>query len=121
MIPARESRELAIIAPQLIFTNGDEIALLVVIVREQESIFFVEILHRVRIGIKSDWEMIKRWRSNFGTANYGSMYSGEELSREQRWCVDKRKSESRQYFDSSGLLELFKSSRAFGTVGAVGL
>ena len=86
----RNSRELAIIAPQLMFTNGTEIALLVAIAREQDGIFFVEILRRVWISIERDLEKTKRWRSDFENAKYDSIFSGERLPPEQHWCVDRR-------------------------------
>lgn len=91
------SRSLAIIAPQLMFTNGNEIALLVAIAREQDSIFFVEILRRVWISIEGDLEKTRQWRSDFENAKYDSIFSGERLSREQHWCVDRQQDSQPTY------------------------
>ncbi len=86
-----QSRDLAIIAPQLLASNAKEIGLLVEISREQSSILFVEILHRIYINGESDPKVVQGLRAKFLEPDFGGfMLSGEKLPPEQHWCVDGR-------------------------------
>ena len=86
----KQSRDLAIIAPQLLSSNAKEIGLLVEISREQSSILFVEILHRIYINGESDPNEIQRLRTEFLKPDFGFMLCGERLPSDQHWCVDGR-------------------------------
>ena len=86
----KQSRDLAIIAPQLVASNAKEIGLLVEISREQGSILFVEILHRIYINGESDPMVIRGLRAKFLEPDFGSMICGERLPSDQHWCVDGR-------------------------------
>ena len=84
------SRDLAIIAPQLSASSTKEIGLLVEVTREQSSILFVEILHRIYINGESDPLVIRDLRAKFLEPDFGSMICGERLPSNQHWCVDGR-------------------------------
>ena len=86
----KQSRDLAIIATQLSSSNAREIGLLVEISREQSSILFVEILHRVYIKGESDPNVIQNLRAKFLEPDFGFMLCGERLPSDQHWCVDGR-------------------------------
>ena len=86
----KQSRDLAIIAPQLSESNAKEIGLLVEVSREQGSILFVEILHRIYINGESDPMKIQDLRAKFLEPNFGFMMCGERLPSDQHWCVDGR-------------------------------
>ena len=86
----KQSRDLAIIAPQLLASNAKEIGLLVEISREQSSILFVEILHRIYINGESDPKVIQSLRDEFLKPDFGFMPCGERLPSDQHWCVDGR-------------------------------
>ena len=86
----KQSRDLAIIAPQLLTSNAKEIGLLVEVSREQGSILFVEILHRIYINGESDPMVIRDLRAKFLEPDFGSMICGERLPSDQHWCVDGR-------------------------------
>lgn len=83
-------RDLAIIAPQLQASGAKEIGLLVEIAREQSSILFVEILHRIYINAESEPKVIQGLRAKFLEPDFGFLLCGERLSPEQHWCVDGR-------------------------------
>ncbi len=86
----KQSRDLAIIAPQLLASNAKEIGLLVEISGEQSSILFVEILRRIYINGVSDPKVIQGLRAKFLEPNFGFMLCGERLPSNQHWCVDGR-------------------------------
>ena len=86
----KQSRDLAIIAPQLLASNAKEIGLLVEISREQSSILFVEILRRIYINGESDPKVIQDLRAKFLKPDFGFMLCGERLASDQHWCVDGR-------------------------------
>ena len=84
----KEPRNLAIVVPQVLASNAKEIGLLVEISREQSSILFVEILHRIYINGESDPKVIQWLRAEFLKPDFGSMLCGEKLPSDQHWCVD---------------------------------
>ena len=86
----KQSRDLAIIAPQLLSSNAKEIGLLVEISTEQSSILSVEILHRIYINGESDPNVIQGLRAKFLEPDFGFMLCGERLPSSQHWCVDGR-------------------------------
>ena len=86
----KKPRNLAIIVPQVLASNAKEIGLLVDISREQSSILFVEILHRIYISVESDPKVIQRKRAEFLRPDFSFMLCGEKLPSDQHWCVDGR-------------------------------
>ncbi|KAG8527694.1 uncharacterized protein KY384_007848 [Bacidia gigantensis] len=103
------SRELAIVAPQLLASNPKEIGLLVAIAREQDGILFVEILHRIYISVEGDAEKIRVWRNDFLAEDFGSLSCGERLSTEQHWCIDgQQDNQPLKSFITNGNGELIK-------------
>ena len=74
----------------MLASNAKEVGLLVEILREQSSIIFIGILHRIYISVKSDPKVIQRLRAEFLKPDFGSMLCGEKLPPDQHWCVDGR-------------------------------